>query len=50
LLLQVSSDLPCYLLGHGMGALVINSFLGRNTHIAEKIAGVVYSAPLFGTK
>ena len=31
-----------------MGGLTIASFLGRNPLIAEKLAGVIYSAPYFG--
>ncbi len=30
LLLQVSPDLPCYLLAHSMGALTVNTFLINN--------------------
>lgn len=50
MLLQVSPDLPCYLLGHGMGALTVESFLGLNPLIAEKLAGIIYSAPMFGMR
>ena len=31
-----------------MGGLTIASFLGRNQWIADKLAGVIYSAPYFG--
>lgn len=31
-----------------MGGLTINTFLGLNPQIAEKLAGVIYSAPFFG--
>ncbi len=31
-----------------MGALAVNNFLGLNPVIASKLAGVMYSAPLFG--
>jgi alpha-beta hydrolase superfamily lysophospholipase len=48
ILTQVSPDLPCFLLGHSMGGMVINGFLGLNPDIAAKFAGVIFSAPLFG--
>ena len=48
ILLQVSPDLPCFLLGHSMGSLVVNTYLKLNPAIAEKLAGVIFSAPLFG--
>lgn len=48
LLEQVKSDLPCFLLGHSMGGLTINSYLGFNPEIAKRLAGVIYSAPFFG--
>lgn len=48
ILLQVSSDLPCFLLGHSMGGLTVNTYLGLNPQIADKLAGVIYSAPFFG--
>ena len=50
LLSQASPDLPCYLIGHGVGALAASTFLAQNKHISEKIAGVVYLAPMFGQK
>ena len=31
-----------------MGGLTLNTFLGRNQWIADKVAGVMYSAPWFG--
>ena len=48
ILLQVSPDLPCFLLGHSMGGLTVNTFLGLNPQIADKLAGVIFSAPFFG--
>lgn len=48
ILLQVSADLPCFLLSHSMGGLVVNTYLKLNPAIAQKLAGVIYSAPLFG--
>jgi len=48
-LMQVSPDLPCYMLGHGVGALAINTFLGRNPKLASRVAGVFYCAPMFGS-
>ena len=42
------SDLPCFLLGHSMGGLSINSYLSLNPEIAGRLAGVIYSAPFFG--
>ena len=35
-------------MGHSMGGLTLNTYLGLNPHIAERLAGVVYSAPFFG--
>lgn len=35
-------------MGHSMGGLTINTYLGVNPHIADKLAGVIYSAPFFG--
>jgi len=32
-----------------LGALTLNTFLGLNPKIADKISGVFYTAPLFGT-
>ena len=32
-----------------MGALVVNTLLGLNPGLAARLAGVIYSAPLFGT-
>ena len=31
-----------------MGCMVLNSYLGFNPDIADRVAGVIYSAPLFG--
>ena len=31
-----------------MGGLTVNTFLGLNPKIAERLAGVIYSAPFFG--
>ena len=31
-----------------MGGLTVNTFLGLNPALAEKISGVIYSAPFFG--
>ena len=36
------------MIGTGLGALTINSYLCLNPQIAEKIAGVILSAPFFG--
>lgn len=47
-LIQAGADLPCYLLGHSMGAMVVNTFLDQNPEVADKLAGVIYSAPFFG--
>jgi alpha-beta hydrolase superfamily lysophospholipase len=44
----VDPDLPCYLLGHSMGGLTVNTFLANNPAIASKLSGVIFSAPLFG--
>lgn len=46
--MQVSPDLPCFLLGHSMGGLTVNTFLANNPMIASKLSGVIYSAPLLG--
>ena len=35
-------------MGHSMGGLTINSYLGLNPSIADRLAGVIYSAPFFG--
>ena len=35
-------------MGHSMGCLTINSYLGCNPAIASRISGVIYSAPFFG--
>ena len=48
LLSQVRPDLPLFLFGHSMGCLVLNSFLCLNPDIAERLAGVMYSAPFYG--
>ena len=48
LLAQVRPDLPLFLLGHSMGCLILDSYQGMNKAIADKIAGVIYSAPFFG--
>jgi alpha-beta hydrolase superfamily lysophospholipase len=47
LLEQVKPDLPCFLLGHSMGGLVVNSYLGYNPEISKRLAGVIYSAPFY---
>jgi len=44
----VSPDLPCFLLGSGMGALAVNTYLGLNPIVAKQLSGVIYSAPQFG--
>ena len=48
LLQQVDPNLPCFLMGHSMGGLTVNSYLGLNPKIAERLAGVIYSAPFLG--
>lgn len=48
LILSASPDLPCFLSGHGIGGLAVNSFLGCNPDIANRLAGVMYSSPMFG--
>jgi alpha-beta hydrolase superfamily lysophospholipase len=35
-------------MGHSMGGLTINTYLGLNPKIADRLAGVIYSAPFFG--
>jgi alpha-beta hydrolase superfamily lysophospholipase len=45
---QVPEDLPCFLYGHSMGGLTVNTYLGLNPKIADRLAGVIYSAPFFG--
>ena len=35
-------------MGHSMGCLALNSFLALNPEVADKVAGVIYSAPFFG--
>jgi alpha-beta hydrolase superfamily lysophospholipase len=47
-LAHVDPKLPCFLMGHSMGGLTVNAFLGRNPNIASKLSGVVFSAPFFG--
>lgn len=32
-----------------MGGLTVNTYLALNPQIAEKLAGVIYSAPFFGS-
>jgi alpha-beta hydrolase superfamily lysophospholipase len=32
-----------------MGGLTVNSYLGFNPEIAKRLAGVIYSAPFFGS-
>lgn len=44
------ADLPAFMMGHSMGGLCVASFLTRNNHLAEKLSGVIYSAPLMGMK
>lgn len=48
LLTKAREDLPLFLFAHGMGTLVLNTFLGQNPEIADRVAGVIYSAPFFG--
>ena len=48
LLQQVRPELPLYLMGHSMGGLTINTYLGCNPAIASRLAGVIYSAPFLG--
>ena len=48
LLTQVLPDLPLFLMGHSMGCLALNTYLGINPEIAKRLSGVIYSAPLFG--
>lgn len=48
LLTEARADLPLFLLGHSMGCLVVNSYLGFNPKIAQQLAGVIFSAPLYG--
>ena len=48
LLTQARADLPLFLLAHSMGGLILNTYLGMNPKIADRLAGVIYSAPLFG--
>lgn len=43
-----NAELPAFLLGHSMGCLAINTYLHHNPKMAEKLAGVIYSAPFFG--
>ena len=31
-----------------MGGMIINTYLDQNPEIAERVAGVIYSAPFFG--
>ena len=45
---QARPEIPLFLLGHSMGGLTIATFLGRNPWLANKLAGVIYSAPFFG--
>lgn len=51
-LLQLASTnhagLPAFVMGHSMGGLVVSSFMHKNPEMAEKVAGVIYSAPLMG--
>lgn len=44
---QADPSLPCFLCGHSLGGLVVNTFLGNNPEIAKRLAGVIYLAPLF---
>ena len=32
-----------------MGGLTVNAYLGHNPEIANRLAGVIYSAPFFGS-
>jgi alpha-beta hydrolase superfamily lysophospholipase len=46
--MQVSPDLPCFLLGHSMGGMAVQTFLIANPSIAKRFTGIVFSAPFFG--
>ena len=46
--MQINPELPCFLLGHSMGGLTVQTFLVANPDIAARFAGVVLSAPFFG--
>jgi alpha-beta hydrolase superfamily lysophospholipase len=46
LMRQVSKDLPLYLYGHAMGALLLITLIMRNPQL--KIAGVMTTSPLLG--
>ena len=35
-------------MGHSMGCLALNSYLALNPAVADKVAGVIYSAPFWG--
>jgi len=48
LLTQVRSDLPLFLKGHSMGCMVLNTYLALNPEIAQRLAGVIWSAPFWG--
>ncbi len=48
LLKQADPNIPCFLMGHSMGGLTVNTYLGLNPNIAERLAGVIYTAPFFG--
>ena len=34
-------------MGHSMGCLVLNSYISLNPEIAARLAGVIFSTPLF---
>ena len=46
---ELLPDGPCTLVGHSMGGLTVNSYLSFNPEIAKRLAGVIYSAPFFGS-
>ena len=48
LLTQVRPDLPLFLFGHSMGCMVLNTYLTINPKIADRLAGVIWSAPFWG--
>jgi len=48
LLTEVRADLPLFLFAHSLGCTVVSTYLSLNKDIAARLAGVIYSAPLFG--
>lgn len=48
LLSKIRADLPCFIFAEGYSSLALNSFLDLNKDVKDKIAGVIYSAPVFG--